>query len=400
MLDSHYYVTFKKVNKVCPHCQTMTNKTNGTQTVTIRHPIFNDRLCYVHLKKYRYVCSVCQKTFMPKTNLAPENKTYSYALVNFILEETKHSNITFSYLSDKTGFSVTKIIDIFMEHCPDYKIPMPRVLCIDEIYLGRSSVKKYATFCMDFETHLGFSFSYGRAIDDLVRVFSQIPREQRLQVEYVSSDMYPGFIRMINTYFPKAKLCIDSFHIIKNINEAFKEVIQTTLKNLDKHSREYRLLKQNQKYLLSNRNKLDLTKIQYLKSHHYRIRLITLIERMLDLDQNLRVAYQLKEDYLVFNMKYYFDENKFDSIVMKFKNSKLESYKRIPNMLIKNKEYIKNSFTRINGKRISNGPIESRNKSIKNILFNANGYRGFDLLLKRVFHVLNHIQQHKNRRNQ
>lgn len=336
---------------------------------------------------------------MPKTNLAPNNKTYSYALINFVIQETKHSNITFSYLADKTGFSVTKIIDIFMENCPQYKISLPRVLCIDEVYLGRSSVKKYATFCMDFETQLAYSFSYGRAIDDLVRVFSLIPREQRLKVEYVSSDMYPGFIRMINTYFPKAKLCIDSFHIIKNINDAFKEIIQSTLQNLDKESREYRLLKQNQKFLLSNRSKLNLTKVLYIKSHSFHIRLATLIEMMLDLNINLRVAYQLKEDYLLFNKNPYFVETTFNSIVMKFKNSKLVQFKKIPNMLIRNKEYIKNSFTRINGKRISNGPIESRNKSIKNLLFNANGYRGFELLLKRVFHVLNHIKQHKNRRN-
>lgn len=110
--NSHYYVTFKKVHKPCPYCKTLTQKTNGSQTVTIRHPIFSDRLCFVHLKKYRYICPVCRKTFMVKTPLAPSHKTYSYALINLILEETKYSNITFSYLANKTGFSITKLIDI------------------------------------------------------------------------------------------------------------------------------------------------------------------------------------------------------------------------------------------------------------------------------------------------
>ena len=339
----------------------MTSKTNGTQTVTIRHPIFNDRFCYVHLKKYRYLCPVCNRTFMAKTHLAPENKTYSYALIQFILEETKHSTITFSYLSEKTGFSITKIIDIFMEYCPNDTIQLPRVLCIDEVYLGRSSVKKYGTFCMDFETRLGYSFTYGRSTEDLTRFFSTIPREQRLQVEYVSSDMYPGFIRLVHTYFPKAKLCIDSFHVIKNINDQLKNTIQSTLRNLDRDSQEYNLLKKN---------------------------------------QNLQLSYQLKERYLSFNRKESFNEGLFDELVSDYKKSSLQTLRIISHLLIRNKEYIRNSFTRIHGKRISNGPIESRNKAIKNILSNANGYRNFELLVKRVLHVLNHISLNKNRRIQ
>lgn len=43
-----------------------------------------------------------------------------------------------------------------MEYCPNDTIQLPRVLCIDEVYLGRSSVKKYGTFCLDLETRLGF----------------------------------------------------------------------------------------------------------------------------------------------------------------------------------------------------------------------------------------------------
>lgn len=378
----------------------MTSKTNGTQTVTIRHPIFNDRFCYVHLKKYRYLCPVCNRTFMAKTHLAPENKTYSYALIQFILEETKHSTITFSYLSEKTGFSITKIIDIFMEYCPNDTIQLPRVLCIDEVYLGRSSVKKYGTFCMDFETRLGYSFTYGRSTEDLTRFFSTIPREQRLQVEYVSSDMYPGFIRLVHTYFPKAKLCIDSFHVIKNINDQLKNTIQSTLRNLDRDSQEYNLLKKNQKYLLSNQNNLDLTKIIYLRSYKYSVRLIKLIEMMLELNQNLQLSYQLKERYLSFNRKESFNEGLFDELVSDYKKSSLQTLRIISHLLIRNKEYIRNSFTRIHGKRISNGPIESRNKAIKNILSNANGYRNFELLVKRVLHVLNHISLNKNRRIQ
>ena len=48
-----------------------------------------------------------------------------------------------------------------------------------------------------------------------------------------------------------------------------------------------------------------------------------------------------------------------------------------------------NSFTRVEGRRISNGPIESRNNTIKLIIRNAAGYRNFENLKSRVIYVLN-----------
>ena len=41
------------------------------------------------------------------------------------------------------------------------------------------------------------------------------------------------------------------------------------------------------------------------------------------------------------------------------------------------REYL-NSFTWVNGRRISNGPLEGKNNYIKKILSNANGYRNFN----------------------
>lgn len=58
-------------------------------------------------------------------------------------------------------------------------------------------------------------------------------------------------------------------------------------------------------------------------------------------------------------------------------------------MLKKWKKEIINSFHTIDGKRISNGIIESKNARIKVILKNANGYRNFDCLRTRIMFCLN-----------
>ena len=50
---------------------------------------------------------------------------------------------------------------------------------------------------------------------------------------------------------------------------------------------------------------------------------------------------------------------------------------------------IKNSFIRVNGRRISNGPIESTNSKIKTIIKTANGIRSFYRFRNRVLYSIN-----------
>ena len=62
---------------------------------------------------------------------------------------------------------------------------------------------------------------------------------------------------------------------------------------------------------------------------------------------------------------------------------------RIARMLRHWKSEIINSFDRVNGQRISNGPIESVNSRIKVIKQNGNGYRNFERFKLRVLYSLN-----------
>ena len=97
----------------------------------------------------------------------------------------------------------------------------------------------------------------------------------------------------------------------------------------------------------------------------------------------------MKEDYISFNRLKTADEIQFDSIVSRFRSSKIPHLEKTSRTLIRNKEYILNSFTRINGRRIYNGPIEARNKTVKLIIRNASGYRNFENFKARVMYILN-----------
>lgn len=53
------------------------------------------------------------------------------------------------------------------------------------------------------------------------------------------------------------------------------------------------------------------------------------------------------------------------------------------------KFYIANSFIRVNGKRMSNGPMKSLNGRTKRIISDGYGYTVFDRLRNRVMFALN-----------
>lgn len=70
-------------------------------------------------------------------------------------------------------------------------------------------------------------------------------------------------------------------------------------------------------------------------------------------------------------------------------NSHLEELREFGRLLKMWKPYIKNSFIRINGKRLSNGPIGGVISRVKTIMSNANGYKNFYRLRNRIIYSIN-----------
>ena len=58
------------------------------------------------------------------------------------------------------------------------------------------------------------------------------------------------------------------------------------------------------------------------------------------------------------------------------------------------KTEILNSFIWIDGKRVSNGPVEGKNSYIKKILFKANGFVNFERARNKIMYSQNHSQRY------
>ena len=172
----------------------------------------------------------------------------------------------------------------------------------------------------------------------------------------------------------------------------------------NKKSLEYRLLKHRYKLLLKSRNDIDLEIFKYDNIlEHYATENI-ILEQLLNCDEELRQAYNAKEEYLIFDQVTQKEINNCNnkrmelaSLIKRFRHTQVEESIKVAETLNNWKEEILNSFIWINNRRISNGPIEGKNNYIKKILSNANGMVNFKRARNRILYSQNKYETYSTK---
>jgi len=202
--------------------------------------------------------------------------------------------------------------------------------------------------------------------------------------------MYDTYRSIAKRYFKKALICVDSFHVVKHINDDLQSVRIRIMKRYQTSSIEYYLLK-NFRFLLVDRQvKLDGKKKYNKKLQRY-LNYGDILELMLSISDELRSAYELKEEYTVFNATFTLDEarDNFDTLVDDFISARIPEYVEFITLLRNWKYEIINSFQRIEGQRINNGIAESINQDIAALLYNTKGIRNNIRRRKRIMYSIN-----------
>jgi transposase len=119
-------------------------------------------------------------------------------------------------------------------------------------------------------------------------------------------DMFQLYKDVLSIYFPEAIICVNSFHVIKLINQAFTSVRVRVMKSFETTSEEYQLLKRFNWVLIKNSSKLNLNEIIDLHKYYYSfdsqyVTIKVMIEKMLSWSFELNAAYSMKEEYAYIN---------------------------------------------------------------------------------------------------
>jgi transposase len=390
-------IRLKQITDVCPRCASSSVSFHEYKYHKIIHSISTGQSCILHYHHRRYRCQTCGKTFGEYNPFVQKYSNIGHYTRLSVLDYLKDFNHTFTDTANLYHISIQSAIDIFDQAVDAKRRVLPEVICIDEVFTNKMNRYKYACILLDFKASKIIDVISTRHKNYLIEYFSRIPKAEKDQVKVFVMDMWESYREAIKLTFPNTLISIDSFHIIRTLNDVVKVIrIRTQNKyRLNKSSPEhddmyYYMLKKFHYFLVKNYENIFDGKIRIAKYNTYWHK-SEILDYLLSIDEDLKSAYRLKERYREFNLtaEYETCDDELDSLIYEFRNHKLLELRTFGKTIEHWRIEIKNSFLVFNKRRVSNGPIESTNSKIKTIIKTANGIRKFTRFRNRVMYSIN-----------
>lgn len=300
------------------------------------------------------------------------------------------------------------------------RLPLTDAISVDEVHLNMDQHCKYALVIQDFHTGDPIDLLRSRRSNVTEPYFAAIPVEERNAVRYLVSDMYNPYLSFVEKYFPYAVPVVDSFHVIQWIIRSLDNYLRQLTKKFRQRDRELeeRLSFEQQKpvslpmsnevyvllkyrwLILSNQSNITYHSDPRMDSHFRRLMNTYDYEyELFRIDPKLRDFRDLKELYIQFNTrnagKPLAATKELDILITKYRNCEYTMFRDFAELLNRYHDPIINSFIMVekqgNGKiydsRLSNGPIESLNRKIKDLKRLGRGFRNFEHFRNRFLYA-------------
>lgn len=229
-------ITLERSLTFCPICGGTESTVYDYQTKKITHSISTNNPCFIHYKARRYKCKYCKKIFYETNPFALKNDKISSFTIHIILEALRSHTVTFSDVARQFNLSVPTVINVFDQYVVCQRKPLPRAICMDEVYTSKKSFQKYAFIMVDFiNSHVIEVFS-SRHKYRLSQNLSTIPKVERNSVEYIIIDMWDTYRDLSEIYFSNALIAVDSFHVIQHLNKAMINIRLKIMRKFDKRT--------------------------------------------------------------------------------------------------------------------------------------------------------------------
>lgn len=397
----------------CPSCG-FRMYSRGIKKRTINHPILQDNYSLILiLKQRRWRCTNpdCLYDTSESFKFVNRNRRTTNATDMLIVNAYRDLLETSVSIAKKFHISDAHAHDVFDRYVKLDRLMLSDAISIDEVFLDMDDHCKYALVIQDFHTGDPIDLLRSRRTNVTEPYFSSIPPEERFSVKYLISDMYNPYISYVDKYFPNAVSVVDSFHVIQWITRMIDNYIRQLLKRFRQRDREYQeqlsyeqqqpvsLPPSDEVYLLQKYRWLILANQSNVRYHsdprmdpHFHVLMNTFDyeDALFRIDYNLKEFRELKELYVQFNSRNGGNpaqaKIELSELISEYKKSGHEMFREFASLLEKYETPIINSFIMVekigNGKiydsRLSNGPIESINRKVKDLKRLGRGFRNFE----------------------
>lgn len=254
-----------------------------------------------------------------------------------------------------------------------------RALGVDEIQYAKGH--KYLTLVYQIDQDLTRLLWVGRerTIESFQGFFTMIGEQLASQIQFVCSDMWQPYLRVIRERCSQALHILDRFHIVAKMNDALDEVRAAESRKMAQEGHEP-LLKKSRWCVLKRKENL---------TPNQKLRLRDLLRYNL---QTVR-AYLLKEDFQQF---WDYNSPSWAAMFLDFwcrqaMRSRIEPMKKIARMLRSHRELLLNYFKA--RKEFSSGVVEGLNNKAKVTMRKSYGFRTFRILELALYHSLGKLPE-------
>ena len=396
------FLESKPVAHYCPSCGYKMHS-RGIKQRKINHPILQDnyRLILI-LKQRRWRCTNpdCRYDTSETFKFVNKNRRTTNATDMLIVNAYRNLAESSVSISKKFHVSDTYAHDVFDRYVKLDRLPLTDVISVDEVFLEMDDDCKYALVIQDFHTGDPIDLLRSRRTNVTEPYFAALPMEERAAVKYLISDMYNQYIAYVDKYFPNAVPVVDSFHVIQWIIRKIDNYIRQLLKKYRLRDRQLqdKLSQQQQKPV-----SLPVSDEVYMLQKY----------RWLILSNQSNILYhsdlRMDSHFHVLMNTYDYESWLFriDPKLQDYRDLK-ELFREFASLLEKYQDPIINSFImvekigngKIYGTRLSNGPIESLNRKVKDLKRLGRGFRNFEhfrnrfLYATRALPVLNGVSDY------
>lgn len=208
----------------CPRCgQDNSSRYERGKWRKVYHGFGFGRKVYLLMRKDRYFCSSCQRTFTEKIPLVSPWQRRSEKAEGQIIESLRGQS--FQSLSQKEGISYGVSKRILMRRLDPEKLLWAE--SGEEVSLGIDAHSFRGTQMVNTVTDISarspLTILPDSRKETLSRFLRNIPEEQRLKIKEVCIDMDHLLLRCVEKNLSKASAVIDHFHVIHDANRRVDE---------------------------------------------------------------------------------------------------------------------------------------------------------------------------------
>ena len=218
-----------------------------------------------------------------------------------------------------------------------------------------------------------------RRTKTLLRFFHEFGKERSAQLQFVCSDMWAPYLKVIAKKAPQAMNILDRFHLMRKFNEAIDEIRRDEVKQFKANQQE-NVLKRGRWLLLKRPENL---------SDKQTVRM----GELLKLNLASIKGYLLREDFQRFweYQRINYADKFLENWATRTLQTELEPMKKVARMLRKHKPLIMNWF-KAKG-RLSSGAVEGLNLKAKLTMRKAFGFRTIKCLQIALYHELGKLPE-------